>query len=228
MLDKKIEFNITDKDHLEIWPNPKPALKFIPEDYKKLGRLSNNNLHDPTVKTCMPFLDAMTAGYIIPFEQDYIVDPTEDDFSMTPANKQNNMYGMHPKQQLTESMAKKAKENAGKFHNKWLIRTPPGYSCLFVHPLNRVDDRFEILSGVVETDTYINTVNFPFILKKRDNQFLFKRGEPMVQVIPFKRESWKMWSGFKFEKEHSITDNKLGSLIIDRYKRFFWRKKTYK
>jgi hypothetical protein len=84
------------------------------------------------------------------------------------------------------------------------------------------------LSGVVETDTYINTVNFPFILKKRDNQFLFKKGEPMVQVIPFKRESWKMWSGFKFEKEHSITDNKLGSLIIDRYKRFFWRKKTYK
>ena len=85
MLNKKIEFIITNKDHLDIWPSPKPALKFIPEDYKKLGRLSNNNLHDPTVKTCMPFLDAMTAGYIIPFEQDYIVDPTEDDFSMTPA-----------------------------------------------------------------------------------------------------------------------------------------------
>jgi MinD superfamily P-loop ATPase len=137
------------------------------------------------------------------------------------------MYGMHPKQQLTESMAKKAKENAGKFHNKWLIRTPPGYSCLFVHPLNRVDDRFEILSGVVETDTYINTVNFPFILKKRDNQFLFKRGEPMVQVIPFKRESWKMSI-----KEDNLTRAQAELSVMGRfihsYKKLFWSKKSWK
>ena len=55
-------------------------------------------------------------------------------------------------------------KHAGKFINKWLIKTPPGYSCLFVKPLNHFETRFEIISGVVDTDTYINTINFPFLL----------------------------------------------------------------
>jgi hypothetical protein len=50
----------------------------------------------------------------------------------------------------------------------------------------------------------------------------------MVQVIPFKRESWKMWSGFYFEKMHAKTMAKLRSVWMDKYKRFFWKKKSYK
>ena len=40
-------------------------------------------------------------------------------------------------------------------------------------------------------------------IDERDKQFLIKKGEPMVQVIPYKRDSWKMWSGFYLEKAHS-------------------------
>ena len=32
------------------------------------------------------------------------------------------------------------------------IKTPPGYSCLFVPPLNNTDDRFSIIPGIVDTD----------------------------------------------------------------------------
>ena len=80
--------------------------------------------------------------------------------------------------------------------------------------MNRLEPRFEIISGIVDTDNYINTINFPFILHKRDEQFLIKKGEPMVQVIPFKRESWKMWAGFYIEKLHSKTLNLSSSLFI--------------
>jgi hypothetical protein len=94
--------------------------------------------------------------------------------------------------------------------------------------MNRAEERFKIIEGVVDTDNYINTVNFPFILLKRDEQFIIKKGEPMVQVIPFKRESYKMWSGFYFEKLHQKTLNILNSKYINRYKSFAWRKKVYK
>jgi hypothetical protein len=94
--------------------------------------------------------------------------------------------------------------------------------------MNRIEERFDIIPGVVDTDTYINLINFPYFLKKRDEQFLIKKGEPMVQVIPFKRESWKMWSGFYFEKMHAKTMAKLRSVWMDKYKRFFWKKKSYK
>ena len=76
--------------------------------------------------------------------------------------------------------------------------------------------------------TYVNTINFPFILNKRDEQFLIKKGEPMVQVIPFKRESYKMWAGYYFEEAHSKVLNLLQNKWIDKYKSFFWKKKNYK
>jgi len=119
-----------------------------------------------------------------------LVDPVENDFSITPANRQVDDFGVHNQVQLPKNWHKAAGENAGKFINKWLIKTPPGYSCLFIKPMNRVETRFDIIAGIVDTDDYVNTINFPFILNKKDEQFLIKKGEPMVQVIPFKRNSW--------------------------------------
>jgi hypothetical protein len=228
MFNKKITFCATNKDMVDIWPHPKPASRFVPSEYKKLERFIDGDLHRSTVKTCMPFLDSLTMGYIIPFEQDYVVDPTENDFSITPANKLQSDTGLHNNIQLPKEWHETTGKAAGKFMNKWLIKTPPGYSCLFIQPMNRLEPRFEIIPGCVDTDTYINEINFPFILRKRDKQFLIKKGEPMVQVIPFKRESWKIWSGFYFEKLHQKTTNTLNSEWLDRYKKFFWKKKSYK
>ena len=227
--DKEIKFCPIDKDMRKVWPHPKPANHFMPEEYKKLERYKDGNLHTPTIKTCMPFLDAMGCGYIIPFDQDYIIDPTEKEFSVTPANKEKNDIGYHDKAQVPKEWHHKTGEYAGKFINKWLITTPPGYSCLFTQPMNRFgEDRFLLINGVVDTDNYINTINFPFILLKRDKQVLIKKGDPMVQIIPFKRESWKMSSKFYFEKKHQSTINLLNSKFMDRYKKMFWYKKSFK
>ena len=94
--------------------------------------------------------------------------------------------------------------------------------------MNRIETRFDIISGIVDTDVYVNTIHFPFILTKRDEQFIIKKGEPMVQVIPFKRDSWKSWSGFYVEKLHNKTLNLLQSKWMDRYKSLFWNKKSFK
>ena len=228
ILNKKIIFCAQNKDMVDVWPHPKPASRFIPDEYKKLERHFGGNLHQKTIKTCIPFLDAMTAGYIIPFDQDYIVDPVENDFSITPANQQAEDFGFHTDTQLPPAWKKISGKNAGKFHNKWLIKTPPGYSCLFTKPMNRLEPRFEIITGIVDTDTYINLINFPFILHKKDEQFIIKKGEPMIQVFPFKREAWKGWSGFYIEKLHTKTINLINSEWVDRYKRMFWNKKSFK
>jgi len=229
MIDKKIKFCPINEAMQKIWPHPKPANHFIPEEYKKLERHERGNFQVPTLKTCMPFLDAMAGGYIIPFDQDYMINPTEKDFSVVPANREKDDVGYHDKVQVPKEWHKKTGDHTGKFMNKWLITTPPGYSCLFTQPMNRFkEDRFLIISGIVDTDNYINTINFPFILLKRDKQFLIKKGEPMVQVIPFKRESWKMSSEFYFEKKHRETINMLLSKFVDKYKKMFWHKKSFK
>jgi hypothetical protein len=55
----------------EFAPEPKPALRFVPEWYKGQSGAKDDNWGIPqgfatsTVKRCMPVFDAMTAGYIL-------------------------------------------------------------------------------------------------------------------------------------------------------------------
>jgi hypothetical protein len=82
-----------------------------------------------------------------------------------------------------------------KIINPWIIKTPPGYSCLFVPPLNNTDDRFSIIPAIVDTDTFPNEINFPIVIngdKYPTLDTVLKKGTPYVQVIPFKRDKWKM------------------------------------
>ena len=53
--------------------SPQPATKFIPKEYKNVVNYVDKDLRNPTVKKCMPFLDAMSSGYIIPFYQDNLI-----------------------------------------------------------------------------------------------------------------------------------------------------------
>ena len=71
--------------------------------------------------------------------------------------------------------------------------------------------------------------NFPIIInhdKYPSFKKTFKQGLPYVQIIPFKRDSWKKKISTKTKK---INNNfKYFSKLIDRYKHLIWSKKTWK
>lgn len=108
-----------------------------------------------------------------------------------------------------------------------IIKTPPGYSCLFVSPLNNKDDRFEIISGIVDTDTYENFINFPIVIngdKYPNLETTIERGTPYVQIIPFKRDDWKMEIGSK-RVNVALTSLTILRKIWNNYKTFFGKRK---
>ena len=73
----------------------------------------------------------------------------------------------------------------------WIIRTPPGYSCYFTAPINGENPHIRLFSGIVNTDTYFNHVNFFFGFREHSPAHgILKQGMPLVQIIPFKREEW--------------------------------------
>ena len=118
-----------------------------------------------------------------------------------------------------------------KIQNPWTIKTPPGYSCLFVPPLNNSDDRFSIIPGIVDTDTFNVEVNFPIVMNgdKYPKQELFiKKGTPYVQIIPFKRDNWKM--KITPHKQNQSLMNKIFYRLNfwESYKNNFWKKKIWK
>jgi hypothetical protein len=88
-----------------------------------------------------------------------------------------------------------------KFHNYWTIRTPPGWSCLFVPPLNRPNPTFEVLAGIVDTDTYVSLIHFPFFASAQDGLYVVEKGTPMVQVLPFRRADAQIEAVVRTETE---------------------------
>ena len=180
-------------------PKPYPARKHIPEWYKKLEmyyRASDENgvlSDDPTIKRCPPVLDALVTGWILPLAcqveftirdngstVSWIINKGE---STKPANF---VINYHNKQQIKGHPMNPRLPL--KFINHWHIKTPPGWSCLFVPPLNREEKNIELISGIVDTDIFHEYVNFPGFIIPNDIEYLkLESGYPLVQVIPFRR-----------------------------------------
>lgn len=183
--------------------SPMPAIKEIPQWYKKmpaLRRLYNKHNSDEkkdfTVKKCIPILDAFTTGYYLVTKYESVWTITSDgEHSCTcPANMVEGgtkPITMHPYEQIRDiELGGIYNEYAYKFSNPYVIKTPPGYSCIFTHPFNQVSP-FLTLTGVVDTDMHPLAVQFPFLMLK-DWEGVIKAGTPIVQIIPFKREEWKI------------------------------------
>jgi hypothetical protein len=190
----EIEFLCAAEDQGKI-PEPYPARKLMPEWFKnlspKVDPTIDNFRQNATIKRCPPFLDALCAGWIIPLAAD--VEFTSD----SGANNVKYKWDFHKTLVENHGFAQ-VKGNPEepkppmKFLNWWAIKIPPGYSMLFVPPLNRPDYRFECLSGIVD-DGYMGTealeyINFPFFFKASNYSGIIKAGTPLVQCIPFKRD----------------------------------------
>jgi len=250
MFEKIIEFS-AHEDYFDFKDEyPIPAKLNIPEWFKNL----KHTMQDPTIKGCIPFLDTLTSGYILKIPQDIKLDHNvlndtnkneRDSYYKFSLSKKYDPFGKlwdmnlnsnssaHITKQLEGSPFVEKNKNLPfyKILNPWKITTPKGYSCLFVPPLNNSDDRFSILSGIVDTDSFPNEINFPFVINGDKYPVLntiIQKGTPYVQVIPFKRDSWKMKISSRKAKDVKVSRFAYDVVFWNRYKDIFWRKKSWK
>jgi hypothetical protein len=251
MFDKVIEFS-AHEDYFKLKEDyPIPIKLNIPEWFKKL----DHTLLKKTIKGCMPFLDSLTSGYLLKVPQDIFIkhnvdvknekgENIKDLFSVSGLHEYkpllsvkflnlNSSLEAHPIHQVEGSPLVEKNKNLPfyKILNPWRIKTPKGYSCLFVPPLNNSDDRFSIISGIVDTDTFTNEINFPIVVNGDKYPILettIKKGTPYVQIIPFKRDSWKM--SFKGIEQKEVLSSRLFYCLklIGMYKEKYWNKKSWK
>jgi len=229
------------KDLEDVFPEPRVASKFMPEWFRKLKRTIPDAPieENGTVKRCVPVLDAVTNGYIIPTWMDMNV-KVEKEFNEdgTPWFKiyvsfssnfgEGDMVGNHSWEQVGNACPLDKFELGHvllKFTNPWVIETSPGYSVLFKSPPHQYNS-IHIMEGIVDTDTYQKQVNFPFIWTgNEEGEFFFPKGTPLVHVMPFKRidmdckiEPWDT------DRMDYIT-NKHSTHFFDKYKKLWWHKR---
>lgn len=220
MPSKKIKFfsNDTSLDILK----PFPASRYIPDWYRTMQGVKGTI---ETVKKCIPVLDALTAGYIIPLPVDVTWEPNSKKFLSDAKFLVNSDHMIEQTDNIVISSEYDSQPH--KWINNWFIKTPKGYSTLFIHPLNRDDLPFHSFSGIVDTDRHPLIINFPFVLRK-DFTGTIPAGTPLIQAIPFKRDDWDsevndQGKSYEYSKEYEVF-----SPPFAWYKRNWWTRKLYR
>lgn len=199
----QIEFLCATED-FGVIAEPEPAKAHLPAWFKRLPPINKDKVSPTdnglTVKRCMPFLDAMTSGWIIRLAATVRLEISEGGKTVNAGwDFDKVMVSNHNAYQIAGNPLEPRPPS--KFHNYWTVVTPPGWSCLFVHPLNRDHEVFRVLSGIVETDSYASLIHFPFVATASDGIYVLEKGTPLVQVIPFKRDTTDIEASIRQETQ---------------------------
>jgi hypothetical protein len=206
---------------------PAPIKNFLPQWWKDgEADLSSG---EPGMKKCIPFLDVMLSGYTLVTPFDIFVSKKDNGqihISWNSGHPLANFIG-----QRSEELGKTIPRPAGHldthfaFSGFWGMKTPKGYSLLVTHPFNRYDLPFTTLSAFMDSDEFYAPGNIPFFLKEGFTGVI-PAGTPFAQLIPIKRDNWKM-----IPNNQGLVDyNQINSIVRKNgksYKKLMWHRKEY-
>lgn len=238
---KKIIFRAWDEWILASQANPVAASSIIPLWYKELPRYVNKTdipikaKGKADLKTCSPFREALTYGYLMVTPCEIEVTQMEDGtpemywnpeypfgvakFRGDIRNVENQGHGM------------KVPVGCSPFMFAWGPafgpQVPKGYSTLITHPLNRHELPFVCTSGIMDSDLWTSAGNIPFFILE-GFKGIVPKGTPIAQIIPIKRDDWESKTILGDSMEHHKKMALRDTSLIGYYHRFIRVKKSFK
>jgi hypothetical protein len=211
-------------------PKIEPAKKFFPNWLKNIDRFYDGSSKikilgwssNIGVKSCSPFTDTFTSGYMISLHCDLLVENYEGD------QKISWRHELVPVTTREFNLIKDipSPNNFSHFEYAWelfyRIKLPKGYSALFTHPLNRLDLPFFTASGIVDADYGMGGGGVSFCIDK-GFEGIIPAGTPIVQIFPFKRDDWK--SKYLNNPKEIVWNPREN--VFGWYKKNVWKKKFY-
>jgi hypothetical protein len=239
-MSKNINFRARSKTEFEIQLKPFPAVKQLPKwfteasPYSSLpGYPQDNKLHirnreaNATYKKCVPLLDGISAGYIIPLWADVQVEQNNGNAEIY-WKTNYNVFALHgpPSREIPAPTG--YDQVVYKYLNCWIPQTPKGYSCLIVSPIGYNDLPFEAVPAIVDTDRSTLDLVFPMWVKS-GFEGIVEKGTPMAQIIPFKRDDWDSTFDHYEDGEYDnvIQEKNFNSTIVGHYLKNHHSKKRF-
>ena len=181
---------------------PVLAKKAQPEWWKKTKVFADvQGAKSQTIRACPAMDDWLKTGWIIESQHDIeVINGNEDGVPDRNFKVKTNPVGKiaspnHPHSQLVSftpwGLPGKIRD-AFKLRAPWNVKTPPGYSCLYLDPFLHSNKFFSVWQGIIDTDKFrTNQDNAQMIFyPKVDHSFIIPKGTALCQIIPFKRETW--------------------------------------
>ena len=231
---KKVIFRPTSKETELLVPPPKSAKEYIPDWFKNIPQFKNNKFEvddlgnsSATMKMCMPFLDTFLTGYIQETWVDIFVEIKDGNFRYTTPSTPSIMEHRSEDSQYYPKLKGYCPQEFT-WKQPWIPELPDGWSMLYIHPLNRLDLPFLNLTAIIDNDKYVmeKTTNHPFFIQE-NFQGVIPKGTPYMQMIPIKRDSWKMITE-PYSENLSTMVEKVRQYFVGGYKKLYWQKKDYR
>lgn len=219
-LKKEIKFLAINPEVKNLITPPQRASKYLPNWLKEIEptRMSIEGATIVTAKKCLPVVEACKEGYVFtsPIDIYFNVFKEDGNYHLYVQCQHNEFCGMpfvdvHSDAQIYTDGNRDFNSidfrSVYKLINFFIIQTPKGYACRFKSLTNHFNLPISFFEGVVETDIHYQTINFPFLYtgKLKEGTCVIKKGHPLVQIIPYKKEKWKSSAGLadklKLEKE---------------------------
>ena len=220
---------------------PVPLKNVMPQWYKdaetfftvkdqEVSLDGENEEKNAGLKTCAPFLDSLLNGYAVLTPFDIYVKKREDgslDLKWNAPPQWEEFISERPGESGA-TMPRPAGHHPNHlvWASHWGVKAPRGYSLIFTHPLNRFDLPFTTMSGIIDSDKFYGNGNVPFFIKE-DFIGVIPKGTPFLQIIPVKRNSWKMLVS-KGLKDKMYVQGMIAREKETKYKRKLWVRKEFR
>ncbi|MEO8930470.1 MAG: hypothetical protein ABI326_13390 [Caldimonas sp.] len=183
---------------IDLLPRPVPAKAALPDWLRQMAPRVPSSVHGRairTVKQCPPFVDAMAHGFMVLLPCDVHVAAGQFGWdwalpALTLSGHPHAPLSFHVPEQVAGSPLAHGTQSAIKFNSFWTIELEAGWSLMAVHPVNRDDLPFRLVTGLVDADRFHEVgINFPAVWVDPDFSGILPRGTPIAQCYPVPREA---------------------------------------
>ena len=184
---------------VDLLPRPIPAKQALPGWLRALKPRVESAVHGReirTVKQCPPFVDAMAHGFMLLLPCDVVVEPGMKfswDWTLPALSVQGHPrapLSFHVPEQVAGSPLAHGGRSAVKFNSFWTIELETGWSLLAMHPVNRDDLPFRLVTGIVDADRFNDVgINFPAVWLDEQFSGVLPKGMPIAQCCVVPREA---------------------------------------
>lgn len=216
---------------VEGMPGPVPTKQTIPQWYKRSEStfVADNGEKMAGLKKCMPYVDAMMSGYILPLPVDLHVSKNEDGTLRIEYDETDLGEIIHERPEALGYMMPRPvgfASNHLTFKAPWGWQTPKGFSVLVTHPFNREELPFHTITAFMDSDEFIASGNIPFFIKD-GFEGIIPSGTPIAQLMPIKRYNWKMIKNDQTLQKKAAYHGRLARDPEYGYKKVMWNRKEY-
>lgn len=238
--DLKVQF-WTSTAYMETTPSPEPAINNLPNWWKDrplyqfhsdINKLSVHNDKGAdqaaiSIKHCMPFFDAITAGYHYLLPTDIHVAKTDDPNKPLITWDETKARPIEMRGHIELPVPSGCYPIHFVWDMRWGTKMPDGWSVMITHPIDRYDLPFFTMTAIQDSDRWFTGNVVTFFLRK-DFEGTIPAGTPIMSLIPIKRANWEM------EVDHSLQNEAVWDLERKRnylygfYKKHRWVRKKYR